>query len=76
MTETEFTLPCDIVVNALGQVVEEACGLAVERDGSLAVRRSDRRDGAGGRVRRGRCRDGRRYGDRGGGLGAPRGGVH
>ncbi len=36
VTETEFTLPCDLVVNALGQVVAEACGLTMDRDGSLA----------------------------------------
>jgi NADPH-dependent glutamate synthase beta subunit-like oxidoreductase/dihydroorotate dehydrogenase len=36
VTETEFTLPCDLVVNALGQEAEQVEGLAVQRDGSLA----------------------------------------
>ena len=37
VTETEFTLPCDLVVNALGQEVgEQIEGIAIERDGSLA----------------------------------------
>ena len=36
VTETEFTLPCDLVINALGQEVEtEIEGIARERDGSL-----------------------------------------
>jgi NADPH-dependent glutamate synthase beta subunit-like oxidoreductase/dihydroorotate dehydrogenase/Pyruvate/2-oxoacid:ferredoxin oxidoreductase delta subunit len=37
VAESEFTLPCDMVINALGQVVAEAPdGLALARDGSLA----------------------------------------
>jgi NADPH-dependent glutamate synthase beta subunit-like oxidoreductase/ferredoxin len=34
--ETEFTLPCDMVVNAIGQaVVEELEGIAIREDGTL-----------------------------------------
>jgi len=42
--ETEFTLPCDMVINASGQAVPgETEGLAVREDGSLAC---DPKDGA------------------------------
>jgi NADPH-dependent glutamate synthase beta subunit-like oxidoreductase/dihydroorotate dehydrogenase len=36
VAQTEFALPCDMVINALGQVVEEVEGVAVLADGTLA----------------------------------------
>jgi NADPH-dependent glutamate synthase beta subunit-like oxidoreductase/dihydroorotate dehydrogenase len=40
VAKTEFTLPCDTLINALGQVVaEETGGIAVESDGTLACDR-------------------------------------
>jgi NADPH-dependent glutamate synthase beta subunit-like oxidoreductase/dihydroorotate dehydrogenase len=38
VTETDFALPCDMVINALGQVVaEDVEGVSLARDGHIAV---------------------------------------